>query len=396
MTSLSRGGLCTALCAALLSWCGRPSPSADAQPRATSPSITSAPSSSAGLYLAMAGSDARHTGRDARRGPSSEPSVLWRVRTQRRVFASPVLDAQDRAIFGSLDGHVLAVDRRGVVRWAFTAPDRVFSSPAVVGSLTVFGHDGDRIVAVDDRGGERWSHATPDDADGAPVVGPDGAVYFASRELVALDREGNVRWHTTLQSHAFGAPALSPDGILYVPELSGAVSLYHASDGSAVRRVEIGAPVYSGVLVLDDGSFVVGALDGHVRSYTNEGAARWDFTTRGAREAPGVRSTPALTRDGVVVFGAEDGGIYGVRASDGTEAFRVATAYPVRGAARIDADGRIYIGGEDDTLRCLDSNGTVRWSVVLGADIDGTPAILSDGTIVVGTDDGALYALGAP
>ncbi len=86
----------------------------------------------------------------------------------------------------------------------------------------------------------------------------------------------------------------------------------------------------------------------------------------------------------------------GVRASDGTEVFRVATAYPVRGAARIDADGRIYIGGEDDTLRCLDGAGVVRWSVVLGADIDGTPAILTDGTLVVGTDDGALYALGAP
>ncbi len=118
MISLSRGGVTTALCVALLSWCGRPSPSADAQPRGSSPDATATPSApAAGLYLAMAGSDARHTGRDTRRGPSSEPSVLWRVRTQRRVFASPVLDAADRAIFGSLDGHVLAVDRRGVVRW---------------------------------------------------------------------------------------------------------------------------------------------------------------------------------------------------------------------------------------------------------------------------------------
>ena len=395
MTSLPRGALASALCAALLSWCGRPTPSADAQPRsvATASSPTAPP---AGLYLAMSGSDARHTGRDARRGPSREPSVLWRVRTQRRVFASPVLDGADRAIFASLDGHVLAVDRGGVVRWAYTAPDRVFSSPAVIGALTVFGHDGDRVLAVDDRGNERWSHATPDDADAPPVVGPDGAVYFASRELVALDREGAVRWHQTLRGHAFGAPALSPDGTLYVPELSGAVSLHRASDGNALRRIETPAPIYSGVLILDDGAFVVGGLDGHVRSYTNDGTLRWDFTTRGARETPGVRSTPALTRDGIVVFGAEDGGIYGVRATDGTEAFRVGTSNPVRGAARIDADGRIYIGGEDDAVHCLDGAGAQRWAVTLGADVDGTPAILADGTLVVGADDGALYALGAP
>ncbi len=393
MTSPPRGALASALCAALLSWCGRPAPSADAQPRSA---VAPPPSAPARLYLAMAGGDPRHTGRDARRGPAREPSILWRVRTQRRVFASPVLDADDRAIFASLDGHVLAVDRGGVVRWAFTAPDRVFSSPAVVGPLTVFGHDGDRVLAVDGRGNERWSHATPDDADAPPVVGPDGAVYFASRELVALDREGAVRWHQTLRGHAFGAPALSSDGTLYVPELSGAVSVYRASDGQEVRRIETGSPIYAGVLVLDDGSIAVGNIDGHVRSYTNEGTLRWDFATRGARDAPGVRSTPALTRDGVVVFGAEDGGIYGVRAADGTEAFRVATSNPVRGAARIDADGRIYIGGEDDAVHCLDGAGSPRWSVTLGADVDGTPAILADGTLVVGADDGALYALGAP
>jgi outer membrane protein assembly factor BamB len=372
----------------LLSWCSRPAPAADAQPRAVA--------EAAPRYVAMLGADARHTGRDARRGPVRAPTILWRVRTQRRIFGSPVLDAADRAVFGSLDGRVLAVDRAGVVRWSFTAPDRVFSSPAVVGALAVFGHDGDRVLAVDARGAERWSAGTPDDADGSPVVGPDETVYFASHEAVALDGEGRPRWRTPLRSHAFGAPALSPDGTLYVPELAGAVSLLRARDGALVRRVEVPAPVYAGVLVLDDGGFVVGALDGHVRAYGLDGALRWDFATRGARDMPGVRAMPALTRDNVVVVGAEDGGIYGLRAADGGEVFRVATSNPVRSSARIDADGRIYVGGEDDTLRCLDGAGAALWSVVLGADIDGTPAILADGTLVVGTDDGALYALGAP
>lgn len=396
MIPLSRGVARAASLAALLSWCGRAPTRADAQPRPdASPSADV--SDRAATFTAMAGADARHTGRDAHRGPASQPSILWRVRTQRRVFASPVVDADDRAIFGSVDGSVLAVDRRGVVRWGYAAPDRVFSSPAVVGGLTVFGHDGDRLVAVDARGLEQWSVRTTDDADAPPVLGPDGTIFYAAHDVMAVNPvDGAVRWRAPLRSHAFGPPALAPDGTLYVPEVHGAVALFDTRAGSFTRRVDLPAPVYAGVLVLDDGGFVVGALDGHLRAFSPDGTRRWDFTTHGARDAPGIRATPALTRDGVVVVGAEDGTLYGLRAADGTEVFAVPTGYPVRGAARIDADGRIYVGGEDDTLRCLDGDGTVRWSVVLGADIDGSPAILRDGTLVVGTDDGALYALGTP
>lgn len=373
-----------AVLSGLLSWCGRRAPVADAQTRADA-----APR----RYVAMAGGDARHTGRVDARGPHREPSILWRVRTQRRVFASPAVDRGGRAVFGSLDGSVLAVDGAGVVRWAFTAPDRVFGAPAISGDLTVFGHDGDRYVAVDARGLERWSFHAGGDADAPPVVGPDGAVYVASHEAASLDAEGRARWTTPLPGHAFGAPALSPDGNLFVTVLSGTVMVLRASDGSVLRRIDLPTSAHAGVLVLDDGSFVVGTDDGHVRSYANDGRARWDFTTRGAREALGVRAMPALGRDGTVVVGADDGCIYGLRAADGTEAFRVTTSLPVRSSARVDADGWIFVGAEDDTLRALEPSGAVAWSVVLGSDIDGSPAILPDGTLVVGADDGALYAL---
>jgi len=386
-----RGSLLASLC--LLRLCDRVPAPADAQPQA--PARAPLPAVASPRYVAMAGGDARHTGRTERRGPRDEPQVLWRVRTRRRVFASPVIDARGRAVFGSLDGAVLAVDGAGVVRWGYTAPDRVFSAPAVTGELTVFGHDGDRVVAVDERGLERWSFRTGDDADAPPTVGPDGTIYVASAEVAALAPDGRPRWTTPLRAHAFGPVALTSDRRVYATDLTGGVTILNADDGAVVRRVELPAPIHGGALVLDDNAFVVGADDGHVRCYAPDGTARWDHPTRGAASGLGVRATPALTRDGVVVVGAEDGGIYGLRVADGSEAFRVQTALPVRSSARIDADGWIYIGSEDDQLRALDATGALRWSVSLGADIDGSPAILPDGTLVVGADDGALYALGA-
>ncbi len=390
------GRSASTLASALLGLLGCAPPPAAAQPQGPPRAPTPmAPSHAPPAYAAMAGGDARHTGRSALRGPREEPAILWRVRTRRRVFASPAVDARGRVVFGSLDGEVLAVDRGGVVRWGYGAPDRVFSAPAVAGELTVFGHDGDRFVAVDERGVERWTFATGDDADAPPTVGPDGTIYVASAEVAALSPDGRARWTTPLRAHAFGPVALSPDGNVYATDLAGRVTVLHASDGAVVRRVELPAPIHGGVLVLDDGGFVAAADDGHVRCFAPDGTPRWDRPTRGASSGLGARTTPALTRDGVVVVGAEDGGIYGLRVADGAEAFRVQTSLPVRSSARIDVDGWIYVGSEDDQVRALDPSGAVRWSVSLGADVDGSPAILPDGTLVVGADDGALYALGA-
>jgi len=343
----------------------------------------------------MTGGDARHTGRSALRGPREAPVILWRVRTRRRVFASPVVDAQGRAVFASLDGSVLAVDRAGVVRWTYRAPDRVFGAPAATGNLVVFGHDGNRFVAVDDRGNERWSFATGDDADAPVTVGPDGEVYLASAEVTALSPTGQLRWTTPLRAHAFGPVSLSTNGRVYATDLAGRVTVLDARQGTVLRRIELPAPIHGGALVLDDGGFVVAADDGHIRCYAPDGALRWDHATQGAAVGLGARTTPALTRDGLVLVGAEDGAIYGLHVADGREGFRVQTALPVRSSACIDADGWIYVGSQDDQVRALDPTGTLRWSVNLGADVDGSPTILPDGTLVVGADDGALYALGA-
>ena len=46
-------------------------------------------------------------------------------------------------------------------------------------------------------------------------------------------------------------------------------------------------------------------------------------------------------------------------APDGTQRFRVATSGRVRASARIDPDGRIYVGSQDDFLYALAPDGTL-------------------------------------
>lgn len=327
------------------------------------------------------------------RGPHRDPTVVWRVRTGRRVFSSPGLTRDGWAVFGSLDGTIQAVDRDGIVRWSHRRPSRVFSSPASVGELTVIGSDAREVVALDPRGSVAWRATLPQDMDSPVFALPDGELLVASGDLRAFSRAGELRWTAPLAGHVYGPLARAPGGEVLVPELRGSVAVIAPTDGRLLRRVELGSFLYGGPLSLTDGAFVVGLADGTVRCIDAEGATRWSFRTEGAARRLGVRATPALRPDGVIVVGAEDGGIYGLRVADGTQVFRVATGGPVRSRACIDRDGWAYLGGEDDQLHAIAPDNTEAWRVSIGADVDSGPRLLADGLLVVGADDGALHAI---
>lgn len=328
------------------------------------------------------------------RGPHRDPVVRWRVRTGRRVFSSPALTREGYAVFGSLDGSIQAVDRHGVVRWASRRAGRVFSSPASVGDLTVIGSDAREVVALDGRGVERWRAAVPQDMDAPVFATADGEVLVASGDLRAFSRAGVLRWTAPLAGHVFGPIARGAGTEVLVPEMRGSVAVIDASDGRFVRRVEAGGFLYGGPLAIDDGAFVVGVSDGTIRCFNADGGARWSFATEGAARRLGARATPALRPDGVIVVGAEDGRIYGLRPADGTLVFRIATSGPVRSRACFDRDGWAYVGSEDDQVHAIAPDNTEAWRVTLGADVDSSPRLIADGLLVVGADDGALHAIG--
>jgi len=352
--------------------------------------LAQAPGASAqGVPSWQFGADAQHTGRQDLRGPRATPSIVWRIRAAHRIAASPALGASGTIAFVGVDGMVHVVDGFGVERSAWSSGHAVYASPAARGASLLVAHDGGGLAAIDARGTPAWTVSTSHDVDASPAVGTDGTVYIASRTVEAIDTRGTVRWRTAVGSPVFGAPALSVDGrLLYVATMAGELFVLRSSDGSLERRLRVGASVHGGALVLADGAVVLGAFDGHVRAWNPDGSLRWDVATR-----DGVRSTPALGRDGTIVVGSDDGGIYGLRAHDGSTMFRAATHGRVRASARIDADGWIYVGSEDDVLYALDPSGTIAWTLALGADIDSSAVIPANGALAVGCDDAGLYYL---
>lgn len=105
----------------------------------------------------------------------------------------------------------------------------------------------------------------------------------------------------------------------------------------------------------------------------------------------GVFSSPALV-DGVVYIGSNDGNVYALNASDGSERWVYQTEDRVRSSPVV-VDGTVYVGSDDGSLYAINAdNGTREWSFSTRRSIFSSPAVMNS-TVYVGSADNSLYAL---
>ena len=138
---------------------------------------------------------------------------------------------------------------------------------------------------------------------------------------------------------------------------------------------------------------MVAALDGTVVALGPGGRRRWSFQV-GDR----IYSTPSISDDGLVLFGADTDSIYALR-SDGRLAWTILPADDIEkpelhdvDTAPIVARGVGYVAA-GLYVYAFDLRGTVRWRTAAGGKVYSSPALLPDGTIVVGSQDDKLWAL---
>lgn len=161
--------------------------------------------------------------------------------------------------------------------------------------------------------------------------------------------------------------------------------LWSTAAGSA-DRVEASAVIGA------DGTVYLGADDGKVYAYNGAtGAIRWAVTV----QRQGVDASAAVGAGGVVYVGAGHA-MVALDPVTGAEKWRFATAGDVESSPNLSVDGTLYFGADDARLYALESStGALRWYFDFpdGSDTDSSPALGSDGTVYIGSNSGMLYAL---
>lgn len=113
--------------------------------------------------------------------------------------------------------------------------------------------------------------------------------------------------------------------------------------------------------------------------------AYWRFQTNGRFE-----STPAID-SGVVYAGNEDGRLYAIDGTTGSELWHYETDLDVVSSPAV-VDGTVYVGSMDGTFMALDAaDGTLQWTHSIPKGIYSSPAVVGD-EIYLGGLDGGVYS----
>lgn len=290
--------------------------------------------------------------------------------------------------------------------WRHDLGAPTLASPLVHNGTVYVGTRDGRLHAVGAGDGTvRWIYQGPHRIDGRAVIAGDALCFVDGRvDLVCLGlADGVERWRTPLHDEAIaGGPApdnatfnrrtatpLVADGLIHVGSSDGGLYTVEAATGTKLRRLDAGAPVFTGAAQREDGSLLVGTMAGDVVQFAADGreVARW-------RTGGAVTPTPVVA-GGLVIAGSRDYLLHAFELRGGAPAWRYSFGFSWVESTPALRDGVLYVGGSDwARVSAFDpATGRPHWEAAVGGMSWGTPVVMED-TVFAGAagQRGALIA----
>lgn len=284
-------------------------------------------------------------------------------------------------------------------------------------------------IALAGCGGLRLDHVPHQRTGDWPTFARNG-----SRSAVAegpLTPPLTLAWETDVSAGIGNGSPVIVDSIIFVGNLRGELCAYAASSGKRLGWVNLGdaiqgSPAISGAVafvamsnsresvaafdlvtgrpqwkkscgdvelspLLFQENLYVGNIAGSFFCLDRgTGEQRWRFDLPENSRLKGIRSSPAAD-SGMVVFGADDGWVYGLNAGTGALRWKTDTGAPVSASPLIDG-GTVFIGNRNGSIFAIGgSNGRVLWRAEAGAGVFGN-AVPAGGNVIFGTSAGTVLA----
>jgi len=324
------------------------------------------------------------------------PERVWRYTAGNRVEVTPV-SAQGKIFFTSAKGGLHALDFAGHELWKRDfGKDNTFSSPALAtDGLVVAGTHNGVLLALDAATGrDRWKYDLGGTVQGTPnrvelPGGKPGVVAISQGDgcIHGIDLEtGKGVWKTDAVERCDGSAGVG-SGRLVMGSCASALHVFSLEKAAKISDIPLGGDCQvAGGVALSGTMAYAGSRGGKFFAVDTEGVRIVWTNSDCQREA---FTTPAVTPERVI-FGADDGKVYGLNREKGTKAWEFDTGSnpksPVAAGDRV----AVTSGG---VLFLLDpATGKKIWSESVGDEIT-SPSIVG-GMILVGSDDGTVSAYG--
>jgi len=260
-------------------------------------------------------------------------------------------------------------------------PDIGQFSPVVGADGAVYYADAEGVVALNADGSLRWVHAQEKVSTGV-ALGRDGTIYAGHADgLMALNPDGGLRWSFDVPGVPLKWPVVRPDGRIVATRAPverdhertlGTGTMYVLDeDGHELMRIKVPGGPAAIPAFMSDSSVVVPAVD----------CIDWDWDDIWycAVYRPRLYSASPSQDQVKLIFSSPKGGYY-ARLSSPT----IGRGDAIYVAATLSGGARLYR---------LDPGGSVRWNVPLECCFASMPAIGPGGNVYVETAGGSRPAL---
>jgi outer membrane protein assembly factor BamB len=323
------------------------------------------------------------------------PELLWKFKAGNRVDFTPV-SADGRVYFTTAKGGLFAVDLDGKPLWNITiAPDAFSSPPLLADDLLIVGSNKGMLHAyATATGGEKWAYDLGGAVQGSPnrldlpngrqgimAISPsDGAIHGVDLET------GKGVWKTPGVERCDGSAGVG-GGQIVMGSCASALHVYSIARAEKTMDVPLGGDnqVAGGVAMSGTSAFA-GTRSGKLCAVdVSAGKILWT-NADGQGEA---FMTPAVNQT-MVVFGADDGKVYGLKRDTGAKLWSFDTGN--RPMSPVIAGDRVVVSSGGSLFLLSLADGTKLWSAPVSDEIS-SPAVVG-GRILVGGDDGTVSAYG--
>jgi eukaryotic-like serine/threonine-protein kinase len=323
------------------------------------------------------------------------PELLWKFKAGNRVDLTPVSD-DGRVYFTTAKGGLFALDLDGKVVWNINiAPDSFSSPPLLVDNLLIVGSNKGILHAFDSASGkEKWGYDLGGAVQGSPnrIELPDGrpavmAISPSDGSIHGVDlATGKGAWKTPGVERCDGSAGVG-GGQIVMGSCASALHVYSAAKAEKIMDVSLGGDnQVAGGVAMSGSSAFAGTRSGKLCAVdVSAGKILWT-NADGQGEA---FMTPAVSAT-MVVFGADDGKVYGLRRDTGVKLWSFDTGN--RPASPVIAGDRVVVSSGGSLFLLALADGKKIWSAPVSDDIT-SPAVVG-GRILVGGDDGTVTAYG--
>jgi outer membrane protein assembly factor BamB len=347
----------------------------------------------------------------------------WRFEMGAECRSTPVIGKDNVIYVNSYGGTLYSVSTDGMPGWTFATGSTTSCCPAVgADGLIYTGTSDGTLYAIASDGTPAWSYDTGSAIYSSPALADDGTLYIGTSNIALLALKVSGEGLMASPWPKYGKDRYNSFGFGFRPNVPVIVleqdSLYVApgesitldgrrsydTDGDVlsfmwrcVEKPEFGnisiadstAPVttvrfdnnsigrYRFSLLLSDDSDGSTAASVRIRC-----GLKWTF-----RSGSPIRSSPAITRDGSLIF-TDEGGVMHALESDGSQKWSCPLNASGRSSPAVSDDGMVYQSSPwSGDIYAVGPDGSVSWWTIGGLTVQATPALASDGAIIIGHYD---------